>query len=191
MKSSKPYLMIHEIRDWMFEIPLKDFILTFDDGLYSQYSYWDKLKLITTEKLFFISSNIISVNNTPQSKSFPPCQIAHKKFFETKCLEDYMNLSQIKELLADPLTTIGGHSHSHTNISKWGLKEQVAYIRSDTPEMLAWFEEHLGFLPKHFCFPYNFNNWIYSGLLKTEFNITSLYGEERQDIMQYENQICG
>ena len=153
----------------------------------SQYYYWDKFKAIKTEKIFFISSGIISSGK--QSSRFPTCSTAHKKFFETGSTEDYMNVAQIAELAKDPLTSIGGHSHSHTNIKGMTLTNQVSYIREDTSLMLKWFKDTLGAYPTKFCFPYNFNNWVYSGLLKSEFNIKELYGNEREDIMLYEN-IC-
>jgi hypothetical protein len=67
----KPILMIHEIRDWMFDLPLHNYVLTFDDGLYSQYYFLDKFKTIDTEKIFFISTGILCDENEIQSTTFP------------------------------------------------------------------------------------------------------------------------
>lgn len=177
--------MIHEVRDWMFNLPLENYVLTFDDGLYSQYYYWDKFKEIPTEKIFFISSGIVC--NGQQSTEFPACNIAHQKAF-TGNYEDYMSLDQIKELAADPLTYIGGHSHSHTRLTEFNsLVDKVSYIKQDTEKMLDWFKSNLGFTPTKFCFPYNQNlDGLYTGLLK-KYGITEFYGSERLKIENYEH----
>ena len=65
----KPVLMIHEITEKLFDLNLEDYTLTFDDGLYSQYYHYDKFKSINTDKIFFISSNILCEGI--QSTEFP------------------------------------------------------------------------------------------------------------------------
>lgn len=175
--NTKPVLMIHEVSESLFNLPLKDYVLTFDDGLYSQYWYFDRFKSIPTEKIYFISSGIIC--NSPQSAEFPSCVEAHKKA-RNGITEDFMTVTQIKELMQDPLVTIGAHSHNHvelSNISK--LPNKVAHIRKDTEQMLNWFKDNLEFRPTAFCYPYNDNLYgIYTGLLK-EYGFTSFYGSER------------
>jgi len=173
----KPVLMIHEMYDEILTLPLENYILTFDDGLYSQYYYYNKIKHINTEKIFFISSGIIC--NGYQSNIFPSCEIAHKKAFAGN-FEDYITIDQIKELMKDPLVTIGGHSHSHTNLSKFNsLSQKTNYIINDTKMMIEWFDTNLQFIPSKFCFPYNEDlNGIYSALVKSA-GITKCYGKER------------
>ena len=180
----KPILMIHEIREWMFELPLEDYILTFDDGLYSQYYYWPKIKKIPTEKIFFISSGIVSQEK--QSREFPICNIAHQKAFNG-IFEDYMTLDQIKELDRDPLVTIGGHGHNHRRLNTFtGLLAKVEYIKQDTQQMLDWFVSNLGFKPTKFCFPYNDDlDGLYPGLLK-KYGICDFYGRDRLKIEDFE-----
>ena len=180
--------MIHEVTEKLFDLPLEDYILTFDDGLYSQYYYFDKLRLIPTEKIFFISSNIIC--NGPQSMEFPACRVAHNKAFLGNT-EDYMTVEQIKELMSDPLTSIGGHSHTHTRLTTYTkLIEKLQHIKQDTDLMLAWFRNTLNFSPTKFCFPYNENyQGIYSSILK-RYGFTEFYGQERKPVetllnMQY------
>jgi hypothetical protein len=174
---TKPVLMIHEVRETMFSLPLDQYILTFDDGLYSQYYYFDKFKSIPTEKIYFISSNIICTGT--QSMEFPMCQEAHKKAFAGNT-EDYMTLDQIKELMQDPFVSIGGHSHSHKRLDNYSkIVERIQHIKSDTEAMIEWFEENLGFIPKQFCYPYNNDcQGVYSGILK-HYGFTDLYGRER------------
>jgi hypothetical protein len=149
----KPVLMIHEVREEMFDLPLEDYTLTFDDGLYSQFYYWDRFKKLNTQKIYFISSNIVCAGT--QSEEFPACRDAHIKAFDGN-YEDYMTVAQIKELMADPLVTIGAHSHAHRNLRKiHKLFDCVAHIASDTEQMINWFRDTLGFRPTSFCFPYN------------------------------------
>lgn len=173
----KPVLMIHEIREEMFKLPLENYILTFDDGLYSHYYYYPKFAKIQTEKIYFISSGIVS--NCPQSLAFPDSKTAHEKAFAGN-FEDYMNVWQIKELMKDPLVTIGGHGHSHKNLEDFdNLFDQVNHIETDTLAMMNWFKENLGFTPTKFCYPYNNDlKDLYPGLLKKR-GFTEFYGKER------------
>ena len=173
----KPVLMIHEVREWMFDLPLQDYTLTFDDGLYSQYYYNDRFKQLGTQRIYFISSNIIS--NSIQSIEFPTCVEAHKKA-RLGNTEDYMSVEQIKDLMQDPNVVIGAHSHSHTRLNTFKtLAEKVKYINSDTELMLQWFDATLDFKPTHFCFPYNEDlDGLYQGLLKKQ-GFTDFYGRGR------------
>jgi len=170
-------LMIHEMNDRMLELDYGNSVLTFDDGLYSQYVYYQKLKHLPNKKLFFISSGIIC--NGAQSAQFPTCSLAHQKAFNGN-FEDYMTLDQIRELAKDPTVEIGGHSHSHTRLNKFdSLIEKVNYIKQDTEQMLAWFDSNLQFKPTSFCFPYNEDlNGMYKGLLE-KYGFINFYGSER------------
>ena len=112
----KPVLMIHEVREWMFNLPLERYTLTFDDGLYSQYHYYPEFAKIPTEKIYFISSGIVCSGH--QSTEFPACQDAHKKAFAGN-YEDYMTVPQIKELMQDPLVEIAAHSHYHRRLTTY------------------------------------------------------------------------
>jgi len=174
---SKPVLMIHEMYDEILTLPLENYILTFDDGLYSQYHYYEKIKHINTEKIFFISSGIICTG--PQSSEFLCCDKAHAKAFNG-VYEDYMTVNQIKELMQDPQVTIGGHGHTHTNLSNFdSLSKKINYISKDTETMLDWFETNLGFKPTVFCYPYNNDlNGVYTAVLK-QYGITKFYGKDR------------
>jgi hypothetical protein len=176
----KPVLMIHEIDERVFSLPLEKYILTFDDGLYSQFYYFDRFKSIPTEKIYFISSGIIC--DGVQSTDFPTCREAHQKAFVGNT-EDYMTVAQIKELMADPLVTIGGHSHTHNRLGSYTkLVERIKHIKDDTELMLEWFKANLGVTPTKFCFPYNDDyQGIYQSLLKI-YGFTGFYGRERTPI---------
>jgi peptidoglycan/xylan/chitin deacetylase (PgdA/CDA1 family) len=173
----KPVLTIHEALPEFTQVNLEDYVLTFDDGLYSQYVFYNEIKHINTPKIFFVSSGIICLDN--QSSEFITCRDAHQKAFNGN-YENYMTVEQIKYLMEDPLVTIGAHSHSHTRLSLFKtLAEKVAYIKSDAEKTVAWFETNLGVKPTSFCFPYNENlDGLYQGLLK-KYGFTDFYGSER------------
>lgn len=170
-------LMIHECRPEFLKLPLEQYLLTFDDGLYSQFVFYQEIRHLNTPKIFFISSGIVC--DGPQSLEFPTCRVAHEKAFAGN-KEDYMTLEQIRILAEDPLVTIGAHSHSHTRLSNFStLAEKARYIKDDTEQMLSWFEKNLGLQPTSFCFPYNENlDGLYTGLLK-KYGFKTFYGNER------------
>ena len=177
---NKPVLMLHECGPDFLKLPLEQYLLTFDDGLYSQFVFYQEIRQIPTEKIFFISSGIVCEG--PQSTEFPSCKQAHEKAFKGN-KEDYMTLEQIQFLAEDPLVTIGAHSHTHTRLNKFNtLAEKARYIKNDTEQMLEWFETNLGQRPTSFCFPYNENlDGLYSGMLK-KYGFTDFYGNERTPV---------
>ncbi len=184
---AKPVLMIHEVRESIFELPLSNYTLTFDDGLYSQYHYFDRFREIPTEKIYFISSGIVCTG--VQSLEFPTCKTAHAKAFAGN-FEDYMTIPQIKELMQDPLVTIGAHSHSHLDLySLPKLFDRVTHIGEDSVLMLQWFQENLGIQPTKFCFPYNEDlNGMYKAVLHKH-GFTEYYGQERLAVETIRGQI--
>lgn len=173
----KPVLMIHEITDSLFERNLEDYVLTFDDGLYSHFYHFDKFANIKTEKIYFISSGIIC--NCLQNTNFPTSVIAHEKAFAGNC-EDFMTIEQIKELASYPNVTIGGHGHSHSDLNQLDkITDRIRFVIEDTDKMISWFKTNLGFKPTSFCFPYNNDlNGLYLGMLKN-YGFTDFYGKER------------
>jgi hypothetical protein len=176
----KPVLMIHEIREEFFDLPLENYILTFDDGLFSQYYYYPQFKAIPTEKIYFISSGIVC--DVKQNMEFPACHIAHEKAFAGN-KEDYMTLDQIKELMKDPLVTIGAHGHSHKNLEDFSkVTHRAMHVIADTKLMMQWFKDNLNYLPTAFCFPHNNDiDGMYQPVLKAS-GFTSFYGKERTAI---------
>lgn len=171
--------MIHEIHDALFDLPLQDYILTFDDGLYSQYHHFDKFAAIDTKKIFFISTGVIC--DCVQSTATIPSKVAHAKAYVGN-RENFMTLPQILELRAQPNVEIGGHGHHHIDLSRIPtLSEQLKAINRDTKQMLAWFSFHFGEHPTSFCFPYNNDlRGIYKAAL-SKYGFTDFYGKERVD----------
>lgn len=169
----KPVLMIHEFAEWMLDLPLEKYILTFDDGLYTQYMYLDELMEIETDKIFFISTGIVASEDTVQSNEFIQCAAAHEALFASGDTSHYMKWSQIKELHNRPGCEIGGHSNMHNSVN-------IRNILSDTRLMNNTFKTH-ELYPKSFCFPYNQENEVYRRLLIHN-GYEHFYGKDRIDI---------
>jgi hypothetical protein len=169
----KQTLMIHEVSEWMFDLPLHEYILTFDDGLYTQYKYIDLIDRIETEKIFFISTNIVAGEGVEQIDSFISCSQAHEIYFNTGELKYYMNWSQIKDISRRYRCSIGGHSHYHT-------KRNIKTLANDTRLMCKAFKQQ-ELYPDSFCFPYNDDCEVYKRILLNH-GFKKFYGKDRIDI---------
>lgn len=172
--------MIHEIQPWMLRSELENYVLTFDDGLYSQYYYLDFFKKLKTTKIFFISTDIICPENQKQNENFPPCAIAHEDFFKNGNATNYMKWSQIHEILNTPECFIGGHSHAHHKNQNLGLKDLYETLKEDSQKMIDIFS-HENINIEYFCFPYNKEHALYKEILKKH-QIKYFYGDERISI---------
>jgi len=182
-KNKKPILMIHDMReDYIEELPLSKFTLTFDDALYSQFYYWDQLKSIDTDKIFFITPSILNPVNSKQSTLFPTSNEAHRKFFELGITEDFMNIDQIKFLKEQEQVYLGAHGYYHRNINTIKkFKDKINFIKEDTEKLLEWFQKNLNFTPDKYCYPYNESNEIYQAILKG-YGFKEFFGGYRKDI---------
>lgn len=175
----KPVLMIHEWKDEYKNLPLEDYILTFDDGLYTQYEALPYLKSLDTEKIFFVSTGLVCPDYQYQSTIFITCQEAHQKAFEGN-VQNYMTWKQIKEIQDTDKCEIGGHSHSHTHLAKIkSLKNMYEFFKEDTRLMVNRFHDE-GIKITKYCLPYNYDNVFNTSLIK-KYNF-KIYGNERVDI---------
>lgn len=172
----KPVLMIHEFKEDFLNLNLEDYILTFDDGLYTQYLFLDELLKIDTDKYFFISSGIVCEEYKKQDNSYITCYDAHKKAFNNNFL-NYMKWSQIKEIFNKPKCYIGCHSHYH----KLKTADCVECIIEDNKLMNNNFLKNINFIPDSFCFPYNYETPLYKEILSKK-GFKNFYGLERIDI---------
>jgi peptidoglycan/xylan/chitin deacetylase (PgdA/CDA1 family) len=172
----KPVLMIHEFKEEYFDLDLEQYILTFDDGLYSQYAVIDRLQRLDTPKIFFVSSEIVCPEDQEQDASCVSCIDAHNSAF-SGCFQHYMKWSQIRHLKGLSNCVVGCHGHSHI----YNIVSDVSAMIRDSREMARIFKEQLGELPQHFCFPYNIESRIYRGILHS-YGFRHFYGAERIDI---------
>lgn len=175
-------LTFHGIDPKFFgKIQLKDYQLTFDDGLYSQYYYWMVFKNIPTEKIFFITTNFIQLSRRKRpkgfSKKFPDCFDILEEYRETGNREHYMTLAELKEIQKDG-AIIGGHGHDHI---KFYLNRKQ--MEQDTIKMMEWFEEHLGFRPEYYAYPHYVNPVGMNAILK-EHGIKKTFGNWRIEVEQ-------
>jgi peptidoglycan/xylan/chitin deacetylase (PgdA/CDA1 family) len=153
--TAKPVLMIHTITDAIFNLPLADYLLTFDDGTQDHWQYFKQIQAIPTEKIYFIITNRIGT-------------------------EGYLSLEHVKQMSLDPMVTVGGHSHNHVRLNSFDtLAEKLAHIKQDTKQCLSWFEANLGQIPNTFCLPYNEDvDELYSAWLRSK-GISKIYAGER------------
>lgn len=210
-KHKKPNVwLFHEINDDIME-SIKNIsrndptsILTFDDGLYSAYSYLNKLKELPNKKIFFISLGIIRPNCKEPIKDFIICSDAHNQ----KNLDYYMSPKEINEIEnLDPKYNcfIGLHGVDHikctfknsliTHIKYpkiasgsefFGLKECIEVYKEEIDKMLILSDILLNKTPKYFSWPYNIENEymrnIFIQKLRTYKYNFEFFGKERLQI---------
>ena len=96
-------VMIHEVTDDVLNVNLSNFdILTFDDGLYTQYIHLNHFLQYNKPMYFFISTGIVCPDNVIQSTEPIHCEDAHEKSRNGN-LENYMNWKQIQTIYNTPL----------------------------------------------------------------------------------------
>jgi peptidoglycan/xylan/chitin deacetylase (PgdA/CDA1 family) len=172
----KPTLMIHEFKEEYLDLPLENYVLTFDDGLYSQYAYIDELQKLNTQKIFFISSNIVCPEDHTQDMSLIYCRDAHERAFSGDC-RNYMKWSQIAHIDSLHQCQIGCHGHKHI----YDIISNPITMLKDSRRMTQTFQCHLGYVPDSFCFPYNIESIVYKTILQ-KYGLKHFYGGERIDI---------
>lgn len=193
----KEVLMIHDVTEDILKLPLKDYVLTFDDGLYSQYYYLPVLKDIPTRKILFPSGKYVSDGgmarrqcvNTFYNKDewspvtyFPDCVEARTKFDQTDgviCYQ-YMNISEIREMSKNGFE-IGGHGFAHRRVYPESLQGQVKEMTEDVNKMFEWLSKNIGITPVSYCFPFNIEPRFMREILK-RYGIQEFFGGERTPV---------
>jgi hypothetical protein len=111
-------LMIHDLRQEYFDLPLDRYRLTFDDGLYSQFYYFPLLRGHGEPLTFFITTSLIAEGPArPQfeGRFLEPLETGAyslRAFIEGD-LRDFMTLAEVRWLAQQPNVRIGAHSHFH------------------------------------------------------------------------------
>lgn len=192
MEFTKNIIMFHEINENIISIiqenleEFKTSILTFDDGLYSQYYYFEKINelLPNNLKIFYISTNII--NETNDFILNISCEEAHELYFNENNKKAYMNLKQIKFLKNQKNCYIGGHGHNHLHAklqSNLKLKKFYSDWIEDFKCMQQWFYNNKIDLD-FYCTPYNeVNDILIAGAKKLYSG--AIIGPERIAIETY------
>jgi peptidoglycan/xylan/chitin deacetylase (PgdA/CDA1 family) len=167
-------LELHEITERHLSEDYSSYdVITFDDGMYSQYYYREFYLSLKKPLIYFISSGIIHTG-LEQSKDID-CVTAHKNYFNNNDTSSYMTLEQIKELSV--VSEIGGHGHHHTHLSGLSLKEMFNKFKIDTEIMINYFENN-NIKIKSYCYPYNFVPPFGNAFLKSK-DIQNIYGTGR------------
>ena len=163
--------MIHEITEEVLKKDLSSFdIITFDDGLYSQYLNIEHFKKFKKPMIFFISTAIVCPENVKQSDEILYCGDCHKKAFNGN-FENYMTWKQIQEISKMDKCKIAGHSHNHKVYKT--LPENIKDINT----MITEFKRN-GIAVESFCFPYNLDS-ILQKLAVQAVGIFTFYGKSR------------
>jgi len=125
--NNKKYMMIHhvtpEVINVIDNLNPREWILTFDDNLYSVFHY-RRLLSNEFEKILFVTPMLVNEGN--EFKIYATCQDAMYWHFEKNDNSCYMNLSQIKYLSSEYEFNfeIGYHGYSH-DVILHGLSDNV------------------------------------------------------------------
>lgn len=111
-------LMIHDIRREYFQLPLAQYRLSFDDGLYSHYYYLPLIESHPAPLFFFIATGFIqpgAARSTFAGQYMP--HLKSKRYMYQAMIEGkrgfYMTVEELQELARRPNVVIGAHSHRH------------------------------------------------------------------------------
>ena len=175
--NNKKILMIHTFKKEYLEYKLDDYIITFDDGLYSQYQgSLDLIKKFPNIKIIiFISTGIIHTGDNQTNNN---SGIAHNLFFTHGITQDFLTLEQISELSKIPNITIGLHGHKHLNINwlkdQFSLNDIIVKWKEDFLKMAETVElwKQLKILKNdiYYCTPYNQYHSLLHPLMNKYFN---------------------
>lgn len=146
---------IHEVFPSYYEyLKNTDGILTFDDGLYSQYMFLKQNPEVCKRSIVFISTNIIRDEAYDPITAVVLCDEAH--MLHDRIVSDdraYMSVAEIKEL-RDLGVTIGYHGHNHIFLGKLKPSQKALAIKNEVIESVKFNDEHKIF-SNIFCSPYN------------------------------------
>jgi hypothetical protein len=183
------YFTVHSVCEDLFKLELNDYILTFDDGLFSQYFYWEYIHRIAPNSILFIPTRAIMLSNFIRPRyygefiKFRDCFQAMRRWKQCNLHDDYMTLGEIKFLIENYNVRIGGHGHRHLEpmLYKDSLVDSIKIMKEDIDQMFNWFKIHLSITPTEFCFPFNKEDSYLKRILEDK-GITQFYGKERTEI---------
>lgn len=184
----KPVLMIHELTEEMFDLPLKDYILTFDDGLVTPLKYLDALIALDTPKVFFITTGITCPEEKDQDLISISSEDAHEKAFDGN-FTNYLKWSDIKMMNTFNNFYIGGHAHFHSKL--WTFKSIRAkhiMANKEVQNMMLAFKKNR-IETDMYCYCYNYEDFILKGLLERE-GFKTFYGQERISVESLLEERC-
>jgi len=196
MENKKPIVwLFHEINDEIMQ-NIKNVskknpndILSFDDGLYSNFMYLEELKKLPNKKIFFISLGIIRPNNKKPCDEFITCSEAHNQT-DTKYYMSTDEINTIEHLDKKYNCFIGLHGVQHLKCSFKGdlinritrpkislsalgtsgtlingIKDCTFAFREEIEQMFLLSDILLEEKVKYFAWPYNIENSFMKNIL--------------------------
>lgn len=160
----KPLLMIHRFKEEYLKLPLDEYVLVFDDGLYNHYLWFRKIraKFPRVKMIFAVSTNIIANGWDIQDDMESP--EAHELYFKHQSKIGFMNMNQIKEISNSRNCFIAVHGHNHMNLDTTrktlGL---LNYFQEVQKEYIGMFDVAM--------------NWIYSGIIRSKLMFVLPYNQ--------------
>ena len=111
-------LTIHDVRRQYFDLKLEDYRLTFDDGLFSQYYYFQFFKDHPEKLTYFIATSLIQPGGVRPAFNgqYLPYRKSKKYMYRTFAegrFDHFMNVEELKTLSRQKNVVIGAHSHFH------------------------------------------------------------------------------
>jgi len=111
-------ITVHDVRKEYFDLNLDAYRLTFDDGLYSQFYYFQLFKDHPEKLTYFITTSFIkpgTIRPVFDGRYLPV--IKSKKYmyrtFAENRFDHFMNVAELQEISRHPNVEIGAHSHFH------------------------------------------------------------------------------
>ena len=116
--SDMKILTIHDVRKEYFDLDLRSYRLTFDDGLFSQYYYFQLFKNHPEKLTYFIATSMIKpgaarpVFNGQYLPYIKSKKYMYQTFAEGR-FDHFMNVEELQALSRHKNVDIGAHSHLH------------------------------------------------------------------------------
>ncbi len=143
-------LTIHDVRKEYFDLPLDAYQLTFDDGLFSQYYYFQFFKDHPEKLTYFITTSLIKPGSVrPVFSNQHLAYLKSKKYmyrtFAEGRFDHFLNVAELQEISRHKNVEIGAHSHFHDVIltrthphkrkalSSW-KRERIPEVKDISPE---------------------------------------------------------
>jgi len=159
-----PLLMIHRFKEEYLKLPLDEYVLVFDDGLYNHYLWYKKIrvKFPKVKMIFAISTNIIANGWDIQDDMESP--EAHELYFKYGSKIGFLNIEQIIEISNTRNCFIAVHGHNHLNLDNTRRQMSLMdFYQAIQKEYTGMFETAM--------------TWIYQGIIKSKLIVVLPYNQ--------------
>ena len=179
-------LMIHEmnyeIMDFLEKNVKPSDVLTFDDGLYSQWLFQERILALEVECIFYISTGAVRASDVMPKFEFPTCEEAMERWTRDDDRSAYMSWSEIEDLMITNHSYVGGHGHDHVYDYGEAKVLVLGKMTKDYEKMRVEFAKNLRYTPALYCFPYNKTYGVIGRVFCQKMNLET--HEDRIDIRE-------